>query len=78
MGGTLRTPEMKLAGIVLDSPDPRELGSFYHRLLGWAGEQDEPGWVKLSAPDSRPGVFHSNLSPLMSALFGHRIPTINR
>ena len=49
-------PNMKLAGIVLDSPDARDLAGFYHRLLGWPVEQDEPGWVKLSAPDGGPGL----------------------
>jgi catechol 2,3-dioxygenase-like lactoylglutathione lyase family enzyme len=42
---------LKLSGIVLDSPDPRALAAFYQRLLGWAVEQDEPDWVKLSPPD---------------------------
>ena len=47
---------MKLSGIVLDSPDPRELADFYRRLLGWPVEQDEPDWVKLKAPDGGPGL----------------------
>jgi catechol 2,3-dioxygenase-like lactoylglutathione lyase family enzyme len=47
---------MTLAGIVLDSPDAQELAAFYRRLLGWETEQDEPGWVKLAAPDGGPGL----------------------
>jgi catechol 2,3-dioxygenase-like lactoylglutathione lyase family enzyme len=49
-------PHMTLSGIVLDSPDPRELAAFYQRLLGWAVVQDEPGWIKLGAPDGGPGL----------------------
>jgi catechol 2,3-dioxygenase-like lactoylglutathione lyase family enzyme len=47
---------MTLSGIVLDSEDPKELAAFYQRLLGWAVVQDEPGWVKLGAPDGGPGL----------------------
>jgi catechol 2,3-dioxygenase-like lactoylglutathione lyase family enzyme len=47
---------MTLTGIVLDSPDARELAAFYQRLLGWPVQQDEPGWVKLAAPDGGPGL----------------------
>ena len=49
-------PRMTLSGIVLDSPDPSELAAFYHRLLGWTVVADEPGWVKLGAPDGGPGL----------------------
>jgi catechol-2,3-dioxygenase len=49
-------PPMKLWGIVLDAPDAHELAGFYQRLLGWPVEQDEPGWMKLSAPDGGPGL----------------------
>jgi catechol 2,3-dioxygenase-like lactoylglutathione lyase family enzyme len=47
---------MTLSGIVLDSSDARELAAFYHRLLGWTVIQDEPGWIKLGAPDGGPGL----------------------
>jgi catechol 2,3-dioxygenase-like lactoylglutathione lyase family enzyme len=47
---------MTLSGIVLDSPDARELAAFYHRLLGWTVIQDEPGWIKLGAPDGGAGL----------------------
>ena len=49
-------PRMALAGIVLDSPEARALAAFLRLLLGWSVEQDEPGWVKLSAPDGGPGL----------------------
>jgi catechol 2,3-dioxygenase-like lactoylglutathione lyase family enzyme len=52
----IRTPRMTLSGIVLGSPDAQVLAAFYRRLLGWAVEQDEPDWVKLSAPDGGPGL----------------------
>ena len=48
--------QLTLSGIVLDSPDARELASFYQRLLGWTAEQDEPGWVKLTSPDGGAGL----------------------
>jgi predicted enzyme related to lactoylglutathione lyase len=47
---------LTLSGIVLDSPDARELAGFYQRLLGWTAEQDEPGWVKLRSPDGGAGL----------------------
>jgi catechol 2,3-dioxygenase-like lactoylglutathione lyase family enzyme len=49
-------PQMTLSGIVLDAPDANELAAFYQRLLGWPVAQDEPGWVKLSAPAGGPGL----------------------
>jgi len=49
-------PQMTLSGIVLDSRDPKELAAFYQRLLGWSVVQDEPGWIKLGAPDGGPGL----------------------
>jgi catechol 2,3-dioxygenase-like lactoylglutathione lyase family enzyme len=52
----IQTPRMSLSGIVLDSPDARALAAFYRRLLGWAVEKDEPGWVKLGAPGGGPGL----------------------
>jgi catechol-2,3-dioxygenase len=49
-------PQMMLTGIVLDSPDARELAAFYHRLLGWPATEDEPDWVMLGAPGGGPGL----------------------
>jgi catechol 2,3-dioxygenase-like lactoylglutathione lyase family enzyme len=49
-------PRMTLTGVVLDSPDARELAGFYRRLLGWQTTSDEPDWVTLSAPDGGTGL----------------------
>jgi len=49
-------PRMAISGIVLDSPDARELGAFYQRLLGWDVGADEPEWVTLRAPDGSTGL----------------------
>ena len=49
-------PQMKLSGIVLDSPDAQELAAFYHRLLGWTVIKEEDGWVMLGAPNGGPGL----------------------
>jgi catechol 2,3-dioxygenase-like lactoylglutathione lyase family enzyme len=49
-------PHMTLSGIVLDSPDANELAAFYQRLLGWSAIEDEPGWVRLGAPNGGPGL----------------------
>jgi catechol 2,3-dioxygenase-like lactoylglutathione lyase family enzyme len=35
-------------GVVLNAPDPQELGRFYERLLGWRIYADEPNWVTLA------------------------------
>jgi hypothetical protein len=51
-----QAPRLTLSGIVLDSPDARQLADFYHRLLGWAVDQDEPDWVKLSSPSGGAGL----------------------
>lgn len=53
MAGEVR---LSLWGIVLDAPDPQQLAGFYQRLLGWEVAQDEPGWVKLRAPEGGPGL----------------------
>ncbi len=49
---------LKLAAIVLDCPDPRQLAGFYGRLLGWtidegASNQD---WVELADPSGGPAM----------------------
>ena len=47
---------LALSGVVLDSSDAGALADFYRRLLGWAVEQDEPGWVRLRSPDGGVGL----------------------
>lgn len=49
-------PTMTVRGIVLDSPNAQELAGFYRRLLGWAAEDDDPGWVTLIAPTGGTGL----------------------
>lgn len=51
-----QSPRLALSSVVLDSPDAGALASFSRRLLGWAMEQDEPGWVKLRSPDGGIGL----------------------
>lgn len=43
--------------VVLSTPDPRELASFYAALLGWTAVSVEPDWVRLRHVDQeRPGL----------------------
>ena len=51
-----QTPVLTLSGVVLDSPDARELAAFYRRLLGWAVQVDEPDWVRLRSPAGGSGL----------------------
>src|SRR5688572_30722511 len=49
-------PWMSLTATVLDSPDARELASFYERLLGWQRGADKPDWVTVRPPDGGAGL----------------------
>jgi len=49
-------PRMIFTGAVLDAPDARSLADFYRRLFGWKVVADEPGWVKLAAPEGGPAL----------------------
>jgi catechol 2,3-dioxygenase-like lactoylglutathione lyase family enzyme len=49
-------PRLTVTGVVLDSPDARELAGFYRRLLGWQLTADEPDWVTLRSPDGGTGL----------------------
>src|SRR5438128_665707 len=42
---------IRLAGIVLGSPDPARLARFYRDLLGWTIKAEDPTWVALRSPD---------------------------
>ncbi len=53
---TAGLPRMVVRGIVLDSPDARELAGFYRRLLGWTTGSDEPDWVTLRSPNDGWGL----------------------
>jgi catechol 2,3-dioxygenase-like lactoylglutathione lyase family enzyme len=47
---------LTLTGVVLDTPDPDRLASFYERLLGWKRDQNESTWVTLTAPNGGAGL----------------------
>jgi catechol 2,3-dioxygenase-like lactoylglutathione lyase family enzyme len=58
-------PRMRVSGVVLGAPRPRELAAFYERLLGWAvtgeagprpGGPPEDGWAQLRPPPGETGV----------------------
>jgi catechol 2,3-dioxygenase-like lactoylglutathione lyase family enzyme len=51
-----RPPRLRLTNTVLGSREPRALGRFYSRLLGWPIRTDEPDWVTLQTPDDGPGL----------------------
>ncbi len=38
---------MRISAAVLGAPDPRALGAFYARLLGWTVVRNDPSWVML-------------------------------
>ncbi|WP_407649572.1 VOC family protein [Goodfellowiella coeruleoviolacea] len=45
---------IRFGSVVLDCPDPRELASFYARLLGWRTREDpedDGDWVMLDDAD---------------------------
>ncbi len=52
----MERPFLRPNGVVLDSPDARELAGFWQRLLGWPRRSDEPGWVTLVAPNEGIGL----------------------
>ena len=58
---------LALSGVVLDSSDAGELADFYRRLLGWAVEQDEPGWVRPRSPDGGVGLSFQTVPPVWPA-----------
>ena len=49
-------PRFTITGVVLDSPDARELAGFYQRLLGWPTGADEKDWVTLRSPSGGAGL----------------------
>jgi catechol 2,3-dioxygenase-like lactoylglutathione lyase family enzyme len=52
-------PRLRISAATLSAPDPRALGAFYGRLLGWTAVDDEPDWVRLAPPDGGTGLsFH--------------------
>jgi predicted enzyme related to lactoylglutathione lyase len=51
MASVPESDQIPLVGVVLDAPDPRELASFYERLLGWKIVNSDDDWVSLQGPD---------------------------
>lgn len=49
-------PRMLVAATVLGAPDPRALGAFYARLLGWTVMENEPNWVMVRPPSGGTGL----------------------
>lgn len=49
-------PRMRISATVLGAPDPRALGSFYARLLGWDVVENEPEWVMVRPPAGGTGL----------------------
>jgi catechol 2,3-dioxygenase-like lactoylglutathione lyase family enzyme len=50
-------PGFRLGGVVLGTPDPARLASFYESLLGLVRHDDEPEWVRSGPADgTRPSL----------------------
>lgn len=49
-------------GVVLGSPDPPALASFYRDLLGWEISSEEPTWVTMQMRDGDGRDTFSNLA----------------
>jgi len=50
-------PILTLWGVVLGTPNPRALASFYERLLGYERHSDDEDWTtSLSSQGDRPGL----------------------
>lgn len=49
-------PDLVLSATTIGAPDPRALGDFYRRLLGWEVVDNEPEWVTLRPPGGGPGL----------------------
>jgi len=47
---------MRISATVLGAPDPRALGAFYARLLGWTIVQNDPAWVMVRPPSGGTGL----------------------
>jgi catechol 2,3-dioxygenase-like lactoylglutathione lyase family enzyme len=63
-------PPLQVSSVTIGSPNPRELASFYQRLLGWTvsaledprpGEPPESGWAQLRYPSEGPGLMTLNI-----------------
>jgi catechol 2,3-dioxygenase-like lactoylglutathione lyase family enzyme len=56
----------KWRGLVIDTPDPRGLATFYQEILGFVRVQDDDHWVVIGDAADRPGLafeFAPDLQP---------------
>lgn len=53
---TTQSGRPRLSAVVLDSPEPPELATFYRHLLGMEPEQWSPDWIVLRDPDGGVGI----------------------
>ena len=49
-------PRMFISATVLGTPDPRALGAFYARLLGWTVVTNDSDWVMVKPPEGGTGL----------------------
>ncbi len=47
---------MRISATTIGAPDPRALGAFYAKLLGWTVVENEPEWVTVRPPDGGTGL----------------------
>lgn len=50
------TPTLTFTAVVLDAPDPRALGEFYSRLLGWPVKAHDETFVTVRPEDGATGL----------------------
>ena len=86
----MSSPDISLAGPVLDAAKPRDLAAFYQRLLGWdlvasegpqPGSPPEDGWALLRSPDGRQKIEVQwephYVAPTWPAVAGHQLMMIH-
>lgn len=56
MGAEMKQPRMRISATVLDAPDPRALGDFYARLLGWTVVDSDATWTTVRPPAGGTGL----------------------
>lgn len=49
-------PRTRLSATVIGAPDPKTLGAFYARLLGWTIVENEADWVMIKPPGGGTGL----------------------
>lgn len=55
----MERPRTRVSALVLESPEPQALATFYERLLGWNRVEDHPVWVRLKPPSDGTGLSFS-------------------